>query len=224
MVESPPRTSLPLPNRPVIAVTVNFEEDGRLFTDLISRCGGDPLLITSDSIAEHEQLAQVGGMLLGNGPTELSNGSARVLNDTMTRLLPTILDFDLPLIAVGGGMHSLNMAMGGGEPQKVHDHDSDGDKSTFHHIYVAPGCKLAAIVGAGGFVRVNSRHGIGIKEPQRSADLMAAAYSVEDGVIEAIESPGHSLVVGVQFQPERPREVPPHFDNLFHLLVERAGR
>ncbi len=208
---------------PVIAITASSEEDGRLYSDLISRCGGEPLLITPDSIADHNQLAQFGGMLLGNGPAKPSNGAGMVLNDTMTRLLPTILDFDLPLIAAGGGMHSLNMAMGGGEPQTRPDHYADGDESVFHHVYVAPGCKLAAIVGAGGFVRVNSRHRQGIKEPQRSPDLMTAAYSIEDGVIEAVESPDHSLVIGVQFQPERPREVPPHFDNLFHLLVERAG-
>ena len=36
--------------------------------------------------------------------------------------------------------------------------------------------------------------------------------------------PDYSLVIGVQFRPDRPREVPPNFDNLFHLLVERAGR
>ena len=30
----------------------------------------------------------------------------------MSRLLPTVLDFDLPVVAVGDGMHSLNMAMG----------------------------------------------------------------------------------------------------------------
>ncbi len=213
-----------MPNQPVIAITASTEEDGRLYSELISRCGGEPLLITPNSIADHEQLAQVGGMLLGNGPSDSPNGSALVLNDTMTRLLPTILDFDLPVIAVGGGMHSLNIAMGGGEPRAVPDHDTNGDKPTFHHIYIAPGCKLAAIVGAGGFVRVNTRHRVGIKEGQRSPDLMTSAYSVEDGVIEGIESPDHSLVVGVQFQPERPREVPPNFDNLFHLLVERAGR
>ena len=142
----------------------------------------------------------------------------------MTRLLPTVFEFDLPIIAVGDGMHSLNMAMGGREPVPVSGHEGDGDVSARHHIYVAPGSKLASIVGAGGFVRVNSLHRKGIRDAQKSPKLMTAAYAVEDGTIEAVESPDYSLVIGVQFRPDRPREVPPNFDNLFHLLVERAGR
>ena len=52
--------------------------------------------------------------------------------------------------------------------------------------------------------------------------LMASAYSLEDGVIEALESPNHRWVIGVQFHPERRMELPPHFDRLFQSLVERA--
>ncbi|MCH7653041.1 MAG: gamma-glutamyl-gamma-aminobutyrate hydrolase family protein, partial [Chloroflexi bacterium] len=88
---------------------------------------------------------------------------------------------------------------------------------------ISPGSKLAAVVGSGGFVRVNSRHHQGIKEPQKSSELLASAYSLEDGYIEALESPGHRWVIGVQFHPERRMEVPPHFDRLFQSLVERAA-
>lgn len=163
-------------------------------------------------------------MLLGNHPFGVGSGGRLVIGDTMTRLLPTILDFDLPLVAVGDGLHSLNAAMGGGNPRALRGHEGDDGASARHHIYIAPGSKLASIVGAGGFVRVNSRHRWGIGDAQRSPDLMTAAYSIEDGVIESVESPTHSLVVGVQFRPDLPREVPPNFDNLFHLLIERAGR
>ena len=211
-------------NQPVIAITAGSDDDGRLYSDLVSRCGGLPLLITPDSIERHDQLGIVGGLLLGNAPADFDNGASLVLSDTMTRLLPTVLDFDLPVVAVGDGMHSLNLAMGGREPVPVSGHEGNQDASTRHHIYVAPGSKLASIVGAGGFVRVNSLHRMGMRDAQRSSKLMTAAYAVEDGVIEAVESPDYSLVIGVQFRPDRPREVPPNFDNLFHLLVERAGR
>ena len=211
-------------DQPVIAITAGSDDDGRLYSDLISRCGGVPLLITPDSIERHDQLGIVGGLLLGNAPADFDNGASLVLSDTMTRLLPTILDFDLPVVAVGDGVHSLNMAMGGGRPVPVSGHEGNEDVSARHHIYIAPGSKLASIVGAGGFVRVNSLHRMGMRDAQRSSKLMTAAYAVEDGVIEAVESPDYSLVIGVQFRPDRPREVPPNFDNLFHLLVERAGR
>ena len=110
----------------------------------------------------------------------------------------------------------------------VWEHDStdeDGEKkSSYHRIYIAPGSKLAAVVGAGGFVRVNSRHSRGVTEAQKSPRLLAAAYSIDDGMIEALESPDHDWVIGVQFRPELRREIPPQFDRLFQGLVERAGR
>jgi gamma-glutamyl-gamma-aminobutyrate hydrolase PuuD len=51
---------------------------------------------------------------------------------------------------------------------------------------------------------------------------MASAYSVEDGLIEAIESPGHDWVVGVQWHNEIEEQVPKNFGNLFQSFVERA--
>ncbi len=213
-----------MPNQPVIAITAGSEDGGRAYCDLISRCGGTPLLITPDSIERHDQLGLVGGLLIGNAPADFQESASLVLSDTMSRLLPTVFEFDLPIIAVGDGMHSLNMAMGGRDPVPVSGHEGDEGGSARHHIYVAPGSKLASIVGAGGFVRVNSLHRLGIRDAQRSPKLMTAAYAVDDGAIEAVESPDYSLVIGIQFRPDRPREVPPNFDNLFHLLVERAGR
>ena len=121
-------------------------------------------------------------------------------------------------------MHLLNTAFGGKPAEAVAEHSGDGEdaESAFHHIYIAPGSRLAAVVGSGGFVRVNSRHGRGIREAQKSPWLLASAYSLEDGVIEALESSRHRWVIGVQFQPERRMEVPPHFDRLFQSLLERA--
>ena len=94
--------------------------------------------------------------------------------------------------------------------------------SSYHRIFISPGSKLAAVVGSGGFVRVNSRHELGQGDSRRSPRLLASAYSLEDGVIEALESPEHRWVIGVQFQPELRGEVPPHFDRLFQSLIERA--
>ena len=78
-------------------------------------------------------------------------------------------------------------------------------------------------MGSGGVVRVNSRHRQGLVEAGRAAGLAASAYSLEDGIVEGLESPLHRWVIGVQFHPERRMEVPPHFDRLFQSLVERAA-
>ena len=133
----------------------------------------------------------------------------------------------MPVLCVGAGMQALNTAMGGRPPIDVSGHDTrsgDGEpESAYHRIFIAPGSKLAATVGSGGFVRVNSRHRRALREPQKAAELVASAYGLEDGVIEALEIPGHQWVIGVQFDPHRRRELPPHFDRLFQSLTERAG-
>ena len=147
-------------------------------------------------------------------------------SDSAIALLRAALDDDLPVYAVGDGMHLLNTAFGGKPAQAVPEHiavdENASVTSAYHHIYIAPGSRLAAVVGSGGFVRVNSRHHTGIREAQKSPLLLASAYSLEDGVIEALESSRHRWVIGAQFRPERRMEVPPHFDRLFQSLLERA--
>ena len=138
------------------------------------------------------------------------------------------LDDDLPIYGVCRGMQLLNVAMGGGLVQHLDGHSGTylGDdewEASYHHIYISPGSKLAAVVGSGGFVRVNSLHHQGVREAQKSPHLLASAYSLDDGLIEALESPRHRWVIAVQFHPERRMEVPPHFDRLFQSLVERAA-
>ena len=146
--------------------------------------------------------------------------------DSAIALLHAALDDDLPVYAVGDGMHLLNAAFGGKPAQTITEHiavdENESVASAYHHIYMAPGSRLAAVVGSGGFVRVNSRHHKGIREAQKSPLLLASAYSLEDGIIEALESSRHRWVIGVQFRPERRMEVPPHFDRLFQSLLERA--
>jgi gamma-glutamyl-gamma-aminobutyrate hydrolase PuuD len=47
---------------------------------------------------------------------------------------------------------------------------------------------------------------------------------MEDGIIEGLESPAHSWVIGLQCHPERQDEVPRNFANLFIGFLERAER
>lgn len=139
------------------------------------------------------------------------------------RLLHEAVNADMPVLLTGGGMHLLNTCFGGAAPSDVTDHEpGDEDVTLRHQIYLSPGSKVAAIIGSAGMFRVNSRHTLGIREPQRAERLMTIAYQLDDGVIEGLESKEHSWVIGVQFLPERGDEVPASFNNLFLGLVERA--
>ena len=224
--------------RPVIGIASWRPTDAERLAEAIERNGGEPWPIPPDQHGPTEdKLARVAGLLVGGEPTaplwseEESQGNAAPTTEDghwpwERQLLRAALDDDMPVLCTCAGMQVLNLVMGGRITQAPREHgpiEQDGEVvSSYHRIYISPGSKLAATVGSGGFVRVNSRHYWGAREPQKSPVLLASAYSLEDGVIEALESPDHRWVVGVQFQPERPDKIPPHFQRLFQSLVEHA--
>ena len=195
-------------DRPRIGIAGADGTGAELLGKIVGRSGGLPVVLPSGA----PDLDGLGGLVVA--------GEADGLEAAVER--------DMPVLGVGAGMIALNAAFGGAAPTAVagHDVESEGGESVsaYHRIYIAPGSKLAAIVGSGGFVRVNSRHSAGLREAQKSPRLLASAYGLDDGVVEALESPEHDWVIAVQFNPERRMELPPHFDRLFQGLVERAAR
>ena len=199
--------------KPKIGIIAEGDENATLLARQVERSGGWAFPISPGAGPAPDVISAIDGLLAGDG------GEAP--------LVQAAFEAGVPVLCTGQGMHALNLAMGGSVAEDLsgHDIDAQGDEvqSSYHRIFIAPGSKLAATVGSGGFVRVNSRHRRGVTEAHRSPSLMASAYSLEDGVIEALEVPHHRWVVGVQFQPERRGEMPPHFDRLFEALVDRAA-
>ena len=150
----------------------------------------------------------------------------RPLDDLDLGLLDYALSRDMPVLAICRGMQLLNVAFGGQLTQDLPGHrpgpDGEAKEVKTHQIYLSPGSKAAAIIGMAGFFRVNSFHHQGLYEAQRSPRLMSTAFSVEDGLVEGLESPEHSWVIGLQCHPERQNEVPGIFSNLFAAFQERA--
>ena len=227
--------------RPIIAVTSNTLKYAEESASGVERAGGEPwVVLPEDGLTPGEVLDRAAALvLIGDedvhparygetpGPSE-----ALELNEQRDEmeigLARAALEADLPIYGICRGMQILNVVLGGKLNRTVEGHageevDGGPRKPAYHHIYISPGSKLAAVVGSGGFVRVNSTHRQGVRDAQKSSALLASAYSLEDGVIEALESPPHRWVIGVQFHPERRMEVPPHFDRLFQSLVERGA-
>lgn len=194
----------------------------------VGACGRTPLLMDG-----------IGGLLLPGGPDidPLLYGASpdpqaglevcRSLDDLELQLLGYALDHDMPVLAICRGMQLLNVAFGGRLIQNLPGHRAEQQDghwvSKNHLIYLSPGAKAAAVIGMAGFFRVNTYHHQGLREPQKSPRLMATAYSVDDGIIEGLESPEHSWVIGLQCHPERQEEVPRLFANLFAAFHDRAA-
>ena len=228
--------------RPLIAITGSrLDERFQLYADGVERAGGEPLPVFPDGDVSVEDALRRAGALVLTGGVDIEPARYGEAPDPAIPYMPfedardemelaitrAALDDDMPIYGICRGMQLLNVAMGGKLAQHVDDHlgegnPDDGFEPTYHHIYISPGSKLAAVVGSGGVVRVNSYHHQAVREAQKSPRLLASAYSLEDGIIEALESPVHRWVIAVQFHPERRMELPPHFDRLFQSLAERA--
>ena len=209
--------------KPIVGLIAASDADARLCAAAIESCDARPLrIVPADYAAPGDALRHVYGLAFCGADVDGDGGG-----DDEVALMRAVLDCDMPIYAIGGAMLTLNIALGGLPPLPLDNHAAadcgDESASEYHHIYIAPGSRLAAVVGSGGFVRVNSRHRRGIREAQKSAWLLASAYSLEDGAIEALESARHRWVIGVQFRPERRMELPPHFHRLFQSLAERAA-
>ena len=222
-----------------VAITSVNLKNSRRYVQIMEDLGAEVRLLTPpDDRPAHQIFDGIGGLMLTGGPDvdptlygaepdpDAGLETCRPLDDLELRLLDYALGHDMPVLAICRGMQLLNVAFGGQLIQDLPGHKAlraDGCwQPEKHLIYMAPGAKAAAIVGSAGFFRVNSLHHQGLREAQRSPKLMTSAYSVEDGLIEGLESPNHSWVIGLQCHPERQDEVPRSFANLFAGFYERA--
>ena len=136
-------------------------------------------------------------------------------------LLQAALERDLPVLGICRGMQLLNVARGGDLHQHLPDvladaapHKSAPGTWTRHSIELAPGSRLAAILGER--VEGTSCHH---QSPDRIGEGLVVSGRAPDGVVEGIELPGRRMAVGVLWHPEEDGE---RGGPLFRELVESA--
>jgi putative glutamine amidotransferase len=134
---------------------------------------------------------------------------------------------DLPILAICRGAQLLNVATGGTLFQHVPD-ETDGTiehrqtaaaDAVTHLVDLAGASVTAAVIGATE-VPVNSFHHQAVDRLGRG--LLAVGWS-PDGLVEAIEAPAKSFVVGVQWHAECLAERPEQ-QRLFGGFVEASQR
>ena len=113
------------------------------------------------------------------------------------------IDADLPFLAIGRGMHILNVARGGTLTQHLPDrignesHKPDPVKMTTHDLQIAAASKLSGVLGE--TAQVPAAHHQAVN--RIGTGLLTVAWT-PDQVVEALEVQGHRWGLGVQWNPE----------------------
>ena len=135
---------------------------------------------------------------------------------------------ELPVLGICRGIQSINAVMGGDlivdlpeEGYLIHGMANIYPRTEeAHDVRIEKDSKLFGILGKEE-LGVNSYHHQAVR--RIAPGFRATAYSIPDGVIEAMETPGDRFVVGVQWHPE---EMIRHEEQqeLFRALVREAAK
>lgn len=146
----------------------------------------------------------------GEEPLEEEWSGDRVRDDYDKALVAAFEALDKPIFGVCRGLQLLNVAFGGTLYQDIQTQVPDSfmhrDAVTydmnFHSVEIVPGTRLSSLYPGVEQVRVNSIHHQAIKT--LSPEFEAEAYSVTDGIVEAIRrtDPGKSYIAALQWHPE----------------------
>lgn len=188
------------------------------YAERVADAGGDPIALdTGDgptALPAHAGILLTGGVDIdparyGEPRSERVTEVNPARDETEVALVQHAFEGGLPLLCICRGMQVLNVARGGSLLQHLEARDphrarrgADGVSidSGWHEVAVTPGSLLHALTGREA-LRVNSRHHQAV-EPARVAPGLLATATV-DGVVEALEAPGHPWLLGVQWHPER---------------------
>jgi putative glutamine amidotransferase len=230
-----------LETRPLIAVNglLLTEKKQRLaldmrYSDAVWQAGGFPVPISplADEAYVEQLLDRVQGVLLtggddfdteriGLGPTHPSaDVTPTAKQDFDLDLTARILERNMPVLGVCYGMQLLGLSAGAQMLQHLPE-DRPGCQEHSggieHPVLLQSGTKLGQVMGVSS-VPVVSRH-------HQALHQIPAPWTVcaqdEQGLVEAIELPGHIFAIGVQWHPEASPTEGPH-GQLFRALTDAA--
>jgi gamma-glutamyl-gamma-aminobutyrate hydrolase PuuD len=156
-----------------------------------------------------------------NEEAHCANRGVRAARDAFElAVIRAALDRDLPILGVCRGMQLLNVALGGSLIQHLpdvvghHRHRPRLGISGRVQVRLAAGSRLGTILGVDLEVFCQHHQAVG-----RVADGLDIVGWAEDSTVEAVELPGRTFVLGVQWHPEQD-----HADGrLFTALITAAA-
>lgn len=238
--------------RPLIGITVHRRDSdvGKQdllalmpqYADAVRHNGGLPILIplglSDDEL--HDLFDRLDGLVISGGgdmqpalcgadPHPSIYGIDPDRDSVEMNLVRWAVDTQKPFLGICRGVQVMNVALGGTlygdiaahaphNPLKHNWFPGFPRSMLAHPVAVAEETLLARILGAP-IMEVNSLHHQAIKEAAPQVEVAAHA---PDGLIEAIEVPGHKFALGVQWHPEWLQDQPA-MRGLFTELVKAAG-
>lgn len=211
--------------KPVIGINCDIKEGEPShsflnceYYEAVKGAGGIPVLLAPLEEAEDIEilLKRLDGLILSGGKDiwpehygQEKHGKTTLVSRARDSfdfsLVKQALDMDMPMLGICCGAQLLNVALGGTLIQDIPSQSALGgsavphNSKTVHKIKVEPGTRLFEFLRTE-VLLVNSSHHQAI---DRLGDGVKVSARAEDRVIEAIESTQHSLVLGVQWHPER---------------------
>jgi putative glutamine amidotransferase len=214
----------------------------RRYNRAVEMSGGIPLLLpfTRSRALMRQYIGRLDGLVISGGafdihpsyynekPIKKIGAIKEERTEFELEMTHLALKRDLPLLGICGGAQAINVALGGSLYQDIatqaphaNQHEQGAKKEIGgHKVIIARGTRLEKILRRRS-LEVNTTHHQAVKTLGQGLVVNATA---EDGLIEGIESPRHSFVLGVQWHPEvlAPRHVAQR--RIFSFFIDISKR
>ncbi len=228
---------------PLIGITTYAQNDDlevtlpACYIDSVRRAGGMPVLIPPGELQVERLIDRLDGLVLaGGGDIDPKCYGCDEVHETVYMLdehrdqteldlARLIIDQQFPTLAICRGIQIINVALGGTLHQHVPDefgedvlHRAPPRKPIPHNVSVNRESTLANVMKSS-HVETMSWHHQAICKP---ADELRVVAEAPDGVVEAIEHPGHPTLLAVQWHPELTSHEDVSQQRLFDELVKNS--
>jgi putative glutamine amidotransferase len=231
-------------DRPRIGITTYPRRGERLafsmpsaYVDAVRAAGGLPFLLPPGEEAPAELLEHVDGLVFSGGGDLHPGRFAAEQHPTVygvseerdafeLALMQAALERRTPTLAICRGLQVLNVVLGGDLHLHLPEvtgnevpHRRSGASAVLHPVQLAEDSDLAVLYGRHA-LEVQSWHHQAVDRLGRG--LRAVGWAA-DGTVEAVELPGESWLLAVQWHPELDAEAGRPGHPLFGALTRRAA-